>query len=100
MAQSSKFARLDEDVLLEFIYHDQSATDNAKIENDENGSQLKYLNTSNTNSADRMLIHELGSDVVNFTVNVANGYVYVNNFASRELILKNGMTYKFNLNDV
>ena len=99
MAQSSKFARLDEDVLLEFIYHDQSATDNAKIENDENGSQLKYLNTSNTNSADRMLIHELGSDVVNFTVNVANGYVYVNNFASRELILKNGMTYKFNLND-
>lgn len=99
MAQSSKFARLDEDVLLEFIYHDQSATDNAKIENDENGSQLKYLNTSNTNSADRMLIHELGSDVVNFTVNVANGYVYVNNFASRELILKNGMTYKFDLND-
>lgn len=102
MAQSSKFARIDEDVLLEFIYHDQdvSVLDNAKIENDENGSQLKYLNTvAGDNSADRFLIHELGSDVVNFTVNIANSYVYINNFASRELIVKNGSTYKFNLND-
>ena len=91
MAQSSKFARIDEDVLLEFIYHDQdiSVLDNAKIENDDNGSQLKYLNTvGGDNSASRFLIHELGSDVVNFTVNVANGFVYVNNFASRELIVK------------
>jgi len=103
MAQSSKFARIDEDVLLEFIYHNQdiSVLDNAKIENDENGSQLKYLNTvDGDNSAPRFLIHELGSDVVNFTVNVANGYVYVNNFASRELIVKNGLTYKFDLNDL
>jgi len=100
MALSSKFARLDEDVLLEFIYHDQSNVDSAKIENDDNGSQLKYLNTvDGDNSATRMLIHELGSDVVNFEVNVANGYVYINNFASRELILKNGLTYKFDLND-
>ena len=100
MALSSKFARLDEDVLLEFIYHDQSNVDSVKIENDDNGSQLKYLNTvTGDNSKTRMLIHELGSDVVNFDINVANGYVYVNNFASRELILKNGLTYKFNLND-
>ena len=100
MAQSSKFARLDADVLLEFIYHDQSLTDDVKIENDDNGSQLKYLNTvDGDNSAARMLIHELGSDVVNFTVNVANSYVYINNFASRELIVKNGLTYKFDLND-
>lgn len=100
MALSSKFARLDEDVLLEFIYHDQSNVDSVKIENDDNGSQLKYLNTvDGDNSATRMLIHELGSDVVNFEVNVANGYVYINNFASRELILKNGLTYKFDLND-
>ena len=34
MALSSKFARLDEDVLLEFIYHDQSNVDSVKIEND------------------------------------------------------------------
>jgi len=100
MAQSSKFARLDEDILLEFIYHDQSVPDTVKIDNDDNGSQLKYLNTvSGNNSAARMLIHELGSDVVNFTVNIANGYVYVNNFASRELLVKNGLTYKFDLND-
>jgi len=100
MALSSKFARLDEDVLLEFIYHDQSNVDSVKIENDDNGSQLKYLNTvASDNGKTRMLIHELGSDVVNFDVNVANGYVYINNFASRELILKNGLTYKFDLND-
>ena len=72
MAQSSKFARLDEDILLEFIYNDQSAPDLVEIENDDNGSQLKYLNTVvGSNTAPRMLIHELGSDVVNFTVNVA-----------------------------
>ena len=100
MALSSKFARLDEDVLLEFIYHDQSNVDSVKIENDDNGSQLKYLNTvTGNNSKTRMLIHELGSDVVNFDINVANGYVYINNFAARELILKNGLTYKFDLND-
>ena len=100
MAQSSKFARLDEDILLEFIYNDQSAPDLAEIENDDNGSQLKYLNTvAGNNAAPRMLIHELGSDVVNFTVNIANGYIYINNFAARELLVKNGLTYKFDLND-
>ena len=101
MAQSSKFARLDEDILLEFIYNDQTAPDLSKIENDDNGSQLKYVNTiAGDNTSPRMLIHELGSDVVNFTVNIANGYIYVNNFASRELLVKNGLTYKFDLNNV
>lgn len=102
MAQSSKFARIDEDILVEFIYHDQNVAnvDNAKIENDDNGSQLKYLNlVDGDDSADRFLIHELGSDVVNFDVKIGNGFVYINNFASRELILKNGNTYKFNLSD-
>jgi hypothetical protein len=102
MAQSSKYAKIDEDILLEFIYHDQniSAIDNVKIENDDNGSQLKYLNTvDGNNSAQRFLIHELGADVVEFTVTIANGYVYINNFASRQLILKNGKTYKFDLSD-
>jgi hypothetical protein len=103
MAQSSKFARIDEDILLEFIYHDQdvAVVDNAKIENDDNGSQLKYLDTvDGDTSASRFLIHELGADVVNFEVKVANGFVYINNFASRELVLKNGLTYKFDLSDV
>lgn len=100
MAQSSKFARLDEDILLEFIYNDQSAPDLVRIENDDNGSQLKYLNTVQGDSTKtRMLIHELGSDVVNFTVNIANGYIYINNFASRELLVKNGLTYKFDMSD-
>lgn len=102
MAQSSKFARLDEDILIEFIYHNQDVAyvDNAKIENDDNGSQLKYLDTvDGDTSASRFLIHELGADVVNFDVTVANGFVYINNFASRELVLKNGLTYKFDLSD-
>lgn len=102
MARSSRFARLDEDVLLEFIYHDQHVdyVDDVKIENDENGSQLKYLNTVDTNDdASRFLIHELGADVVNFTVTVSNGYVSINNFASRQLLLRNGKTYKFDLSD-
>lgn len=102
MAQSSKFAKFDEDILVEFIYHDQdiSKIDDVKIENDDNGSQLKYLNSvDGDNSASRFLIHELGGDVVNFDVEVANGYVYINNFASRQLILKNGKTYKFDLSD-
>lgn len=102
MAKSSRFARLDEDVLLEFIYHDQdvSIIDDAKIENDENGSQIKVLDSTASSADSRYLIHELGADVVNFTVTIANGYVYINNFASRRLVLKNGKTYKFNLTDV
>ena len=102
MAQSSKFLRLDDDILMEFMYHDQNVdfVDDAKIENDDNGSQFKFLNTDASNdSASRFLIHELGSDVVNFTVKVQNGYVYINDFASRQLILKNGKTYKFDLSD-
>lgn len=102
MAQSSKFLRLDDDILMEFMYHDQHVdyVDDAKIENDDNGSQFKFLNTvDGDNSSSRFLIHELGADVVNFTVKVQNGYVYINDFASRQLVLKNGKTYKFDLSD-
>ena len=100
MAKSSRFLRIDEDVLLEFIYHDQSTPDLVKIENDNNGSQLKYLNTvDGDDSASRFLIHELGADVVEFTVTTSNGYVVINNFASRQLLLANGKTYKFDLTD-
>jgi hypothetical protein len=100
MAKSSRFLRIDDDVLLEFIYHDQSNVDLVKIENDNNGSQLKYLNTvDGDDSASRFLIHELGDDVVEFTVTASNGYIVVNNFASRQLLLANGKTYKFDLTD-
>ncbi len=101
MAKSSRFVKLDDDVLLEFMYHDQSNADLVKIENDNNGSQIKYLNTVDAdNSASRFLIHELGADVVEFVVTTSNGFVVINNFASRMLLLKNGSTYKFDLSDV
>ena len=102
MAQSSKFLRLDDDILMEFMYHDQNIdyVDDARIENDDNGSQFKFLNTESSNaSASRFLIHELGADVVNFSVKIQDGYVFINDFASRQLILKNGKTYKFDLSD-
>lgn len=100
MAKSSRFVKLDEDVLLEFMYHDQSDPDLVKIENDNNGSQIKYLNTvDGDNTASRLLIHELGSAVVEFTVTTSNGFVVINSFASRALLLKNGSTYKFDLSD-
>lgn len=100
MARSSRFLKIDEDVLLEFIYHDQSNPNEAMIENDNNGSQLKYLNTvDGNNSASRFLINELGDDVVEFTVTSASGYVVINGFASRQLLLRNGKTYKFDLTD-
>ena len=102
MAQSSKFLRLDDDILMEFMYHNQNVdyVDDAKIENDDNGSQFKFLNTeANNDSASRFLIHELGADVVNFSVKIQDGYVFINDFASRQLVLKNGKTYKFNLSD-
>jgi hypothetical protein len=100
MAKSSRFLRIDEDVLLEFIYHDQSNANDAMIENDNNGSQLKYLNVvDGDNSASRFLINELGDDVVEFTVTISNGYVVINGFASRQLLLRNGKTYKFDLSD-
>jgi len=100
MAKSSRFLRIDDDVLLELIYHDQSDVNLVKIENDDNGSQLKYLNTvDGDDSASRFLIHELGADVVEFNVTTSNGYVVINNFAGRQLLLRNGKTYKFDLSD-
>jgi len=101
MAKSSRFVKLDDDVLLEFMYHDQSNPDLVKIENDNNGSQIKYLDTiDGDNSASKFLIHELGAAVVEFTVTTSNSFVVINNFASRMLLLKNGSTYKFDLDDV
>jgi len=99
MAQSSKYARLDQDVLLEFIYHDQTVATiaNYQIEIDDNGSHVKALNTTTSTSDTRHLIHELGSNVVNFDITTSGAYVLVENFASRPLTLENGKTYKFNL---
>lgn len=99
MAQSSKYAKLDQDVLLEFIYHDQtvSTLSNYQIEIDDNGSHLLALNTTASASDSRHLIHELGSNVVNFDVTQSGVYLLIENFAARPLILENGKTYKFDL---
>jgi hypothetical protein len=98
MAKSSRYFRIDEDVLLEFIYHDQSNPDATKIEVDDNGSEVKFLDTvRNVPTASRHLINELGSDVVNFDVTTISGYLSIENFAARTLLLQNGKTYKFDL---
>lgn len=98
MAKSSKFLRLDNNVLMEFIYHDQSNLSASEIATDNTGSHVKFLNTvDGDNSKTRYLIHELGTDVVNFTVASQGAYIVVNDFASRELQLQNGKTYIFDI---
>jgi len=99
MAQSSKYARLDQDVLLEFIYHDQTLAtlSDYQIEIDNNGSHVLALNTTASASDSRHLIHELGALVVNFEVTAASDRLLINNFANRPLTLENGKTYKFDV---
>lgn len=101
MAKSSRYFRIDEDVLLEFIYHDQSNPTQHDIDVDDNGYEVKFL-TVNPGDAytDREihLIGELGSAVVNFDVTISGAYLSVENFAGRTLLLEAGKTYKFNLN--
>jgi hypothetical protein len=99
MAQSSKYARLDQDVLLEFIYHDQNVSTlvNYQIEIDDNGSHVKALNTTASASDSRHLIHELGANVVNFDVTEASDRLVIENFANRTLTLQAGKTYKFDV---
>lgn len=100
MAQSSTYFRIDEDVLLEFIYHDQSNSSLYDIEVDDNGSEIKVLDTVDGDTfSKRHLIHELGGDVVNFDVTYSAGYLAIENFAARKLLLQSGKTYKFNLGD-
>ena len=99
MAQSSKYARLDQDVLLEFIYHDQSIAtlSNYQIEIDDNGSHVLALDTTASSSDSRHLINELGALVVNFDVTTSPTAILIENFASRPLTLANGKTYKFDV---
>jgi hypothetical protein len=100
MAQSSTYYRIDEDVLLEFVYHDQSNPAAYDIDVDDNGSEIKILNTVDGDPfSKRHLIHELGGDVVNFDVTYSAGYLVIEGFAARKLLLQSGKTYKFNLGD-
>ena len=98
MAQSSRYFRIDQDILLEFIYHDQGNPEPYRIEVDDNGSEVMFLDTVQGDpSSTRHLINELGSAVVNFDVTSVSGYLAVENFAARTLLLQNGKTYKFDL---
>jgi hypothetical protein len=98
MAQSSRYYRIDNDVLLEFIYHDQANPSQYHIEVDDNGTEVMFLDTvAGDPFSTRHLIAELGGDVVNFDVTQSGGYLAVENFAARTLLLQNGKTYKFNL---
>ncbi len=98
MALSSRYFRIDQDILLEFIYHDQNDPEKFRIEVDDNGSEVKFLDVEQGNPfGTRHLINELGSDVVNFDVTEISGYLAVENFAARTLLLQNGKTYKFDL---
>ena len=45
MAQASRYYRIDQDILLEFIYHDQSDPEKYRIEVDDNGSEVMFLDT-------------------------------------------------------
>lgn len=101
MAQSSRYFYLDSDILLEFIYHDQGNPSKYQIEVDDNGSEVKFLDTIKGDyTQERHLINELGSAVVNFDVTEVSGYLSVENFAARTLLLQNGKTYKFNLSQL
>jgi len=103
MAKSSRYFRIDEDVLLEFIYHDQSNTEPHEIEVDDNGYEIKFLTVNPGDDYTEQEIHllgELGSAVVNFDVTVSGAYLSVENFAGRTLLLEAGKTYKFNLNSL
>jgi len=100
MARSSRYFRIDEDVLLEFIYHDQSNPGQYQIEVDDSGSEVKFLVVNpedNYASQIKHIIGELGSSVVNFDVTVSGAYLSIENFAARTLLLETGKTYKFNL---
>ncbi len=98
MAESSRYYKIDDDILLEFIYHDQADTAPYEIDVDDNGSEIKVLSTNESDSTlTRHLIHELGSDVVNFDVTEDGAYISIEGFAARTLLLEVGKTYKFNL---
>lgn len=103
MAQSSRYFRIDDDVLLEFIYHDQGNPDDYEIEVDDNGSEIKKLTVNPNDSYEQHINHlicELGSQVVNFDVEIVGSYLAVENFAGRTLLLEAGKTYKFNLSNL
>ena len=99
MAKSSRFFKIDDDILMEVIYHDQSNPSAYAIETDNNGSEMYFVGTDGVIGGQKLLIHELGSSVVNFDVTEDSVYKFlvVENIANRSLVLAPGNTYQFDL---
>ena len=53
MAQSSAYYRIDNDVLIEFIYHDQSNPSAYQVEVDDNGSEVMFVNRIQADSTQK-----------------------------------------------
>ena len=99
MAKSSRFFKIDDDILMEVIYHDQSNPSAYAIETDNNGSEMYFVGTDGVIGGQKLLIHELGASVVNFNVTEDSVYKFlvIENIANRSLVLAPGNTYQFDL---
>ena len=99
MAKASRFFKIDDDILMEVIYHDQSNPSAYSIETDNNGSEMYFVGTDGITGGQKLLIHELGSSVVNFEVteDQTNKFLVVENIANRSLVLAPGNTYQFDV---
>ena len=99
MAKASRFFKIDDDILMEVIYHDQSNPSAYSIETDNNGSEMYFVGTDGITGGQKLLIHELGASVVNFEVTEDSVYKFlvIENIANRSLVLAPGNTYQFDV---
>lgn len=99
MAKASRFFKIDDDILMEVIYHDQSNPSAYAIETDNNGSEMYFIGTDGVVGGQKLLVHELGSSVVNFDVTEDQTFKFlvIENIANRSLVLAPGNTYQFDV---
>lgn len=99
MAKASRFFKIDDDILMEVIYHDQSNPSAYAIETDNNGSEMYFIGTDGVVGGQKLLVHELGSSVVNFDVTEDQTFKFlvIENIANRSLVLSPGNTYQFDV---
>jgi hypothetical protein len=84
---------------MEVIYHDQSNPSAYAIETDNNGSEMYFIGTDGVVGGQKLLVHELGSSVVNFDVTEDQTFKFlvIENIANRSLVLAPGNTYQFDV---
>lgn len=99
MAKASRFFKIDDDIMMEVIYHDQSNPSAYSIETDNNGSEMYFIGTDGVIGGQKLLVHELGASVVNFDVTEDQTFKFliIENIANRSLVLAPGNTYQFDL---